>query len=81
MAMNADRQTSLPDFSAWIDSRQSQGLYFFTREGALKSSRRSEAAFKQVAARLARKKRIARIHRGFFIIIPLEYAATGVLPA
>ena len=81
MAMNADRQTSLPDFSAWIDSRQSQGLYFFTREGALKSSRRSEAAFKQAAARLARKKRIARIHRGFFIIIPLEYAVTGVLPA
>lgn len=79
--MTADRQTSLPDLSAWIDSRQSRGLYFFTREEALKSLKRSEAAFKHAAARLAKKKRIARIHRGFFIIIPLEYAATGILPA
>lgn len=79
--MTADRQTSLPDFSAWIDSRQSRGLYFFTRKEALKSLKRTEAAFKQAAARLAKKKRIARIHRGFFIIIPLEYAATGILPA
>jgi len=79
--MMADRQTSLPDLSAWIDSRQSRGLYFFTREEALKSLKRSAAAFKQAAARLAKKKRIARIHRGFFIIIPLEYAATGILPA
>jgi len=79
--MTADRHTSLPDLSAWIDSRQSQGLYFFTREEALKSLKRSEAAFKQAAARLAKKKRIARIHGGFFIIIPLEYAATGILPA
>jgi predicted transcriptional regulator of viral defense system len=77
----ADRQTSLPDFSAWIDTRQSRGLYFFTRKEALKSLKRTEAAFKHAAARLARKKRIARIHRGFFIIIPLEYAATGILPA
>jgi len=76
-----ERQTSLPDLSAWIDSRQSQGLYFFTREEALKSLQRTEDAFKQAAARLAKKKRIARIHRGFFIIIPLEYAATGILPA
>jgi predicted transcriptional regulator of viral defense system len=79
--MMAEHQTSLPDLSAWIDSRQSQGLYFFTREEALKSLQRTEAAFKHAAARLAKKKRIARIHRGFFIIIPLEYAATGILPA
>jgi predicted transcriptional regulator of viral defense system len=79
--MMAERQMPLPDLSSWIDSRQSQGLYFFTREEALKILGRSEAAFKQAAARLAKKKRIARIHRGFFIIIPLEYAVTGILPA
>lgn len=27
------------------------------------------------------KKRICRIHSGFFVIIPLEYSATGILPA
>jgi predicted transcriptional regulator of viral defense system len=79
--MLADRQMALPDFTSWIDSRQSQGLYFFTREEALKILGRTEAAFKQAAARLAKKKRIARIHGGFFIIIPLEYTATGILPA
>jgi predicted transcriptional regulator of viral defense system len=51
------------------------------REEALKIPGRSEAAFKQSAARLAKKKRIARIHGGFFIIIPVEYAATGTVPA
>ena len=79
--MTADRQKSLPDLPAWVDSRQSQGLYFFSREEALRSLHQSDSAFKQAAARLAKKKRIARIHRGFFIIIPLEYAATGILPA
>jgi len=79
--MAAEHQISLPDLSAWIDSRQSQGLYFFTREEALRGLQRSEAAFKQAAARLAKKKRIAPMHGGFFIIIPLEYAATGILPA
>jgi len=50
--MAAKRQADLPDLSSWIESRQSQGLYFFTREEALKALQRSEAAFKQAAARL-----------------------------
>jgi predicted transcriptional regulator of viral defense system len=74
-------QADLPDLSSWIESRQSQGLYFFTREEAINALQRSEAAFKQAAARLAKKRRIVRIYGGFFIIIPFEYASTGVLPA
>jgi predicted transcriptional regulator of viral defense system len=70
-----------PDLATWIDSRQSQGLYFFHRQEALKTLNVSELAFKKAAARLSKKKRIVRIHGGFFIIIPLEYAATGILPA
>ena len=69
------------DLATWIDSRQSQGLYFFHRQEALKTLNVSELAFKKAAARLSRKKRIARIHGGFFIIIPLEYTVTGILPA
>ena len=80
MMMSSSRQTSLPDLSSWVDARQSQGIYFFTRKEALNVLGRSPAAFKQAAARLVKKKRIARIHRGFFIIIPLEYAAIGILP-
>ena len=69
------------DMSAWIDQRQSKGLYYFTREEALKTLNTSETALKQAATRLIKKKRIVRVYSGFFIIVPLEYAATGVLPA
>jgi predicted transcriptional regulator of viral defense system len=68
------------DMPSWIDSRQSQGLYFFTREEALKSLKISELAFKKAAGRLAARNRISRIRSGFFVIIPLEYSRTGILP-
>ena len=34
----------------------------------------------KAAARLAKKDRISRIRSGFFVIIPLEYRSTGILP-
>ena len=68
------------DLPSWVDARQAQGLYFFAREDALKAVAFSEAAFKQAAARLVRKGRIVRVHGGFFVIVPLEYTATGVVP-
>ncbi len=68
------------DMPSWIDSRQSQGLYFFTREEALNSLKISELAFKKAAGRLAARNRISRIRGGFFVIIPLEYSRTGILP-
>ena len=72
--------TKYTDLPSWVDSRQAQGLYFFTREEALKAINFSEDAFKHAAARLIRKGRIVRVHGGFFVIVPLEYAATGMVP-
>jgi len=69
------------DLPSWVDSRQEQGLYFFTREDAIESLQFTEEAFKKAAARLAKKNRILRIRSGFFIIVPLEYRTTGILPA
>jgi predicted transcriptional regulator of viral defense system len=40
----------------------------------------TDIAFKKAAGRLARKGRIVRIHSGFFVIVPLEYATTRTLP-
>jgi hypothetical protein len=40
---------------SWVDSRQEQGLYFFTREDAIESLQFTEEAFKKAAARLAKK--------------------------
>ncbi len=69
------------DLPSWVDSRQAQGLYFFTREEAISTLKFTEEAFKKAAARLAKKNRILRIRSGFFVIVPLEYRTTGVLPA
>jgi len=41
----------------------------------------TEEAFRKAASRLAKKNRIVRIRSGFFVIVPLEYRAAGVLPA
>ncbi|MBN1627774.1 MAG: type IV toxin-antitoxin system AbiEi family antitoxin [Deltaproteobacteria bacterium] len=79
--MNVKKNSKPMDMSAWIDSRQSQGLYFFSREEALKYLQISGSTFKKAAMRLAYKNRICRIRSGFFVIIPLEYSATGILPA
>ncbi|HOS05618.1 MAG TPA: type IV toxin-antitoxin system AbiEi family antitoxin [Syntrophorhabdaceae bacterium] len=71
-------QTDLP---AWVDSLQSKGLYFFTRKEAIDTLSVSEVALKQAATRLIKKNRIVRILGGFYIIVPLEYLSTGMLPA
>jgi predicted transcriptional regulator of viral defense system len=69
------------DLPSWVDSRQAHGIYFFTREEAISTLKFTEEAFKKAAARLAKKNRILRIRSGFFVIVPLEYRTTGVLPA
>jgi predicted transcriptional regulator of viral defense system len=69
------------DLTTFVNQRQSQGLYYFIRDDASKALKISDAALKQAAARLIKKKRIVRVFSGFYIIIPLEYAATGMLPA
>jgi len=51
--MSAKKDYKSIDMATWVDSRQSQGLYFFRREEALESLQVSELAFKKAAARLA----------------------------
>lgn len=69
------------DLPGWINLKQSQGSYFFTRDEALEALKMSAMAFRQAVARLTEKNRIIRVHGGFYVIIPLEYAASGILPA
>ena len=65
----------------WVDARQAQGLYFFSREEAVKNLQMSDIAFKMAVSRLQKKERILRVLSGFYIIIPLEFSSTRVLPA
>jgi predicted transcriptional regulator of viral defense system len=66
--------------SNWVDKRQSLGLYYFINKDAVKSLGISEMAFLQSAKRLALKNRIVRIFSGFYIIVPLEYSITELIP-
>ncbi len=72
------RKLSLAD---WVDVRQASGRYAFSREEALKELPLSRQAFDRSATRLAEKKRLARVYRGLYAIVPLEYSAAGITPA
>lgn len=66
--------------AAWVDSRQMRGVYTFTRDEAFAALKLSRMAFDRAAFRLAVKKRLVRIRRGFYAIIPLEHRVAGILP-
>jgi predicted transcriptional regulator of viral defense system len=65
----------------WVESLPSQGRYDFTKGEATKLLGMTDAAFARAASRLAMAKRVARIHGGFYVVVPLEHAAVGVVPA
>lgn len=77
MSVSAKRRKSL---SRWIDDRQSRGFYCFTRDEALKELGIGQNTFNQAARRLITKKRIAKPHRAFYVIVPIEHVSNGILP-
>jgi len=68
---------SIPDF---VNNLQRKGRYAFTKAEAKKAVGESDAVLKLSLWRLAKKQRIALVREGFYIIIPMEYASTSVLP-
>lgn len=66
--------------SKYIESLQQKGRYSFTRSKALKFVDITDVALKSSLHRSIVKKRIALIKRGFYVIIPFEYSANGILP-
>ncbi|MBI2438223.1 MAG: type IV toxin-antitoxin system AbiEi family antitoxin [Lentisphaerae bacterium] len=68
-------------FDAWAESLPSQGRYTFTRREAMSALNLSHKAFNRVAGRMSSRKKLARIHGDFYVVVPLEHAAAGVLPA
>jgi len=71
------RYNVLADFVADL---QSKGRYTFSRDEAQKALALSGLALKKSLERLAKKKSIVLVHRGFYVIVPLEYRARGILP-
>jgi predicted transcriptional regulator of viral defense system len=65
----------------YIDQLQSQGRYTYTREELAQKTGQSTRAIRRALERLQEKGRIALITRGFYVIVPLEYSKSGILPA
>lgn len=70
-----------PSVHAWIDQLQSGGRYTFTREEAVAATGNTEVAVAASLRRLRKAGRIVSPRRGFHVIVPLEYRATGAPPA
>jgi len=65
----------------YIDHLRSRGRYTFTLSEVISNFDVSDNAIKTGLKRLTKKGRIRSVHKGFYIIIPPEYSAHGVLPA
>lgn len=66
---------------AFVDNRQAQGLYVFTREELRDSLGKWDSATRDALRRLTEESRLARPRIGFYVIVPLEYRSAGSPPA
>jgi len=62
-----------PTVEAWVDSLQARGRYTFLRAEAVKGSGLTAEAVKKALQQLARRRRVAKVKRYFYVIVPLEY--------
>lgn len=67
--------------SEWIDDRQRGGRYAFTLSELPSARFGSRSTMLQGLLRLQRKNRVRRLRREFFVILPVEYARIGMIPA
>jgi predicted transcriptional regulator of viral defense system len=67
--------------SQWVEQIQSQGRYTFTRSEAENLTGRSFIATQTALRRIKKQGRIACPRRGFYVVVPPEYRATGAPPA
>ena len=70
--------SSISDF---VDTLQSSGRYAFTREEVADALALSATTLTKALQRLVHKHRIQPLRRGFFVIVPIEYSGTGMIPA
>lgn len=74
------RNASHDSLADLVDSFQASGRYVLTREEALDALHVSEEALKKAVRRLGAKRRLAVPHRGFYVIVPVEYRDAGAPP-
>ncbi len=67
----------LEDF---IDELRSNGKYSFTLSDVKNRFPFSPEAIRQSVNRLRKKNKIAQVRKEFYVIVPPEYSATGIIP-
>ncbi len=65
----------------WVKALPASGRYAFSRDEAMRALGLKHKAFNRTAGRLAAGRMIARVRGQFYVVVPLEHAATGVIPA
>ncbi|MFO7641613.1 MAG: type IV toxin-antitoxin system AbiEi family antitoxin [Candidatus Competibacteraceae bacterium] len=65
----------------WVEQRQSLGRFTFTRSEVESETVRSAVAVQAALRRLKEQGRIVSPRRGFYVVVPPEYRATGSPPA
>lgn len=78
--MKPQMKMNINNLIDYIDYLQSKGIYVFTRKQAKQTLGCSSAALHLAIYRLISKKRIIRLRRNFYVIIPLEYKKAGAPP-
>ena len=73
--MHTEVHTHRPFLAELVDSCQANGRYALTRDEAMRALGLSQEALKKAVQRLVAKRRLAVPHRGFYVIVPLEYRA------
>lgn len=75
--MKSRSHVQLPQY---ISQLQGLGQYWFLQSELQKALELSSNAMTKALGRLAKKKRVCRIRGDFYVIVPLEYQASGCLP-
>ncbi|GAB3366173.1 type IV toxin-antitoxin system AbiEi family antitoxin [Arachidicoccus ginsenosidivorans] len=66
--------------NAYIDDQRANGKYSFTTEGLHNQLGVSENALKKTLQRLKNQESVVMLRRGFYVIVPPEYRARGIIP-
>lgn len=68
-------------FTDVVDGLQARGKYTFALSELIRTSNFSESTARKAVQRLEQRRRIVRVWRDFWVIVPLEYSGKGMLPA
>jgi predicted transcriptional regulator of viral defense system len=66
--------------NSWVNEIQRAGRYTFTREEATRELSLHTNTLVKSLQRATSQGRILRLRRGFYVIVPLEYAVVGAVP-